>query len=65
MFVSLQVKSTLTKLTEEGKDWECDLFMADVSSLYDSCVAYLDKWTTSFAEFKCFDEVSGREKRWH
>ena len=55
MFVSIQVKSTLTKLRKEGKDRECDLFMSDVSPLYDSCVAYLDKWTNSFAEFKCFD----------
>jgi len=31
------------------------LFMSDVSSLYDSCVAYLYEWTNSFAEFKCFD----------
>ena len=51
MLVSIQVKSTLTKFREEGKD----LFMSDVSSLYDSCVAYLDEWTISFAEYKCFD----------
>ena len=55
MFVSVQVKSKLAELREEGKEQECDLFMSDVSSLYDSCVAYLDEWTTSFAEFKCFD----------
>ena len=55
MFVSVQVKSKLAELREEGKERECDLFMSDVSSLYDSCVAYLDEWTTSFAEFKCFD----------
>ena len=55
MFVSVQVKSKLAKLREEGKEQECNLFMSDVSSLYDSCVAYLDEWTTSFAEFKCFD----------
>ena len=55
MFVSVQVKSKLEELREEGKEQECGLFMSDVSSLYDSCVAYLDEWTTSFAEFKCFD----------
>ena len=55
MFVSVQVKSKLAELREERKEQECDLFMSDVSSLYDSCVAYLDEWTTSFAEFKCFD----------
>ena len=55
MFVSVQVKSKLPELREEGKEQECDLFMSDVSSLYDSCVAYLDEWTTSFTEFKCFD----------
>ena len=55
MFVSVQVKSKAAKLREEGKEQECDLFMSDVSSLYDSCVAYLNEWTTSFAEFKYFD----------
>ena len=55
MFVSGQVKSKLAELREEGKEQECDLFMCDVSSLHDSCVAYLDEWTTSFTEFKCFD----------
>ena len=45
----------LAKLREEGKEWKCELFMSDVSSLYDSCVAYLNKWTTLFAKFKCFD----------
>ena len=55
MFVSVQVKSKLAELREEGKEQECDLYMSDVSLLYDSCVAYLNKWTTSFAEFKCFD----------
>ena len=55
MFVSVQVKSKLAELREEGKEQECDLFMSDVFSLYDSCVAYLDKWTTSFTEFKCFN----------
>ena len=55
MFVSAQVKSKLTELREEGKERECDLFVSDVSSLYDSCVAYLDEWTTLFAEFRCFD----------
>ena len=55
MFVSVQVKSKLAELREEGKERECDLYISDVSSLYDSCVAYLDEWNTSFAEFKCFD----------
>ena len=55
MFVSIEVKSTLKKFREDGKDRKCDLFMSDLSSLYDSCVAYLDVWTNSFAEFKCFD----------
>ena len=54
MFVSVKVKSKLAEL-KEGKEQECDLFMSGVSSLYDSCVAYLDEWTTSFTEFKCFD----------
>jgi len=29
-------------------------YMSDVSVLYKSCVSHLAKWTTSFAEFKCF-----------
>ena len=48
MFVSVQVKSKLAELRVEGKEQECDLFMSDVSSLYDSCVAYLDEWNISF-----------------
>ena len=43
MFVSVQVKSKLAELREEGKEQERDLFMSNVSSLYDSCVAYLDE----------------------
>jgi len=39
----------------EGKDRDCILMMSDVSVLYKSCVAHLTKWTTLFAEFKCFD----------
>jgi len=30
-------------------------FMLDISVLYKSCVAYLAKWTTLFAEFIYFD----------
>ena len=78
MFLSVRAKSKLAELREEGKERECDLFVSDVSLLYDSCVAYLDEWTTLFAEFKYFDwmllseikewdnverEVSDREKR--
>ena len=55
MFISTQVKSKLGKLREEGQDHECDLFISDVSVLYQSCVEYLDKWTTLFEEFQCFD----------
>jgi len=29
--------------------------MSDVSVLYKSCISHLAKWTTLFAEFKCFD----------
>ena len=65
MFVSVQVKSKLAELREEGKERESDLFMSDVSSLYDFCVAYVDEWTTSFAEFKCFDWMLFSEiKEW-
>jgi len=32
-----------------------DSFMSDVSELYKSCAAHLAKWTSLFAEFKCFD----------
>jgi len=39
----------------EAKDRDYVLFMSDVSVLYKSCVAHLAKWTTLFAEFKCFD----------
>ena len=56
MFISTQVKSKLGKL-REGQDHECDLFISDVSVLYQSCVEYLDKWTTLFEEFQCFDWV--------
>ena len=55
MFISTQVKSKLGKLREEGQDHECDLFISDVAVLYQSCVEYLDKWTTLFEEFQCFD----------
>ena len=43
MFVSVQVKSKLGELREEGKERECYSFMSNVSSQYDSCVAYLDE----------------------
>jgi len=55
MYRSSQVKSALRK-PREGKD--CDrglLFMSDGSVIYKSCAAHLAKWTTLFAEFKCFD----------
>jgi len=56
MYISSPAKSALRKLRlREGKDHECDLFMSDVSVLYKYCVAQLAKWTTLFAEFKCFD----------
>ena len=55
MFISTQVKSKLGKLREESQDYECDLFISDVSVLYQSCVEYLDKWTTLFEEFQCFN----------
>jgi len=47
------VKLALTKLNE-GKDHDCDSFMSDAFVLYKSCVSHLAKWTTLFAEFKCF-----------
>jgi len=49
-----QVKSALRKFSE-NKDHDCDSFMLDVSVLCKSCVSHLVKWTTLFAEFKCFD----------
>jgi len=52
MYISSQVKLALSKFSE-GKDHDCDSFMSDVSVL--SCVSHLAKWTTLFAEFKCFD----------
>jgi len=51
MYISTQVKSALKKFREESKDRDCDLLMSGVSVLYESCVAYLEKWTTLFAEF--------------
>jgi len=54
-YVSSHVKSALKKFREESKDRDCDILMSDVSVLYKSCVAYLDKWTTLFVEFQCFD----------
>ena len=53
-YISSQVKSALRKL-REGQDRDNDLFMSDVYVLYKSCVAQRAKWTTLFAEFKCFD----------
>jgi len=54
MYISSQVKSALRKFSE-GKDHDCDSFMSDVFVLYKSCASHLVKWTTLFAEFKCFD----------
>jgi len=54
MYISSQVKSALRKFSE-GKYHDCDSLMSDVSVLYKSCVSHLAKWTTSFAELKCFD----------
>jgi len=54
MYISSQVKLALRKFSEV-KDYDCDSFMSDVSVLYKSCISYLVKWTTLFAEFKCFD----------
>ena len=55
MFISTQIKSKLNKLREEGQDQACDSFIRDVPVLYKSCVEYLDKWTSLFYEFECFD----------
>ena len=55
MFISTQVKSKLNKLREEGQDHASDSFIGDVSVLYKSFVEYLDKWTSLFYEFECFD----------
>jgi len=57
MYISSQVKSALrkTQRPREGKDRDCVLFMSDGYVLYKSYVAHLAKWTTLFAEFKCFD----------
>ena len=38
LFISTQIKSKLSKLREDGHDHECDLFISDVSALYESCV---------------------------
>jgi len=54
--VNSEVKSALRKLRlREGKDRDCALLMSDVSVLCKSCVVHLTKWTTLFAEFKCFE----------
>jgi len=53
-YISSQVKLARRKFSE-GKDHDCDSFMSDVSVLYKSCISHLAKWTTLFAEFKCFD----------
>jgi len=56
--VKIYISSHSTKKTQrlrEGKDRHCVLFMSDVSALHKSCVAHLAKWTTLFAEFKCFE----------
>ena len=55
MFTSTQIKSKLNELREEGQDHVCDSFIRDVSVLYESCVEYLNKWTSLFHEFECFD----------
>jgi len=44
-----------TNKIQRSKDHVCDSFMSDVSVLYKPCVSHLAKWTTLFAEFKCFD----------
>jgi len=54
MYISSQVKSALRKFSE-GKNHDCDSFLSDVSVLCKSCISHLVKWTTLFAEFKCFD----------
>ena len=58
MFISTQVKSKLDKLREEGQNHECDLFISDVSVLYQSCVEYLDKWTTLLKSFNALTGCS-------
>ena len=55
MYISTQIKSKLNKLKKEGQDHACDSFIRDVSVLYKSCVEYLDKSTSLFYEFECFD----------
>ena len=55
MFISKQIKSKLNKLRKEGQDHACDSFIQDVSVLYTPCMEYLDKWTSLFYEFECFD----------
>jgi len=50
MYVSSQVKSALTN-SEKRARIVTDLLMSDVSVLYKSCVAYLDKWTTYLLNF--------------
>jgi len=54
LYTSSQGKSALRKLSK-GKDHDCDSFMSEVSVLYKFCTSHLAKWTTLFAEFKCFD----------
>ena len=55
MFISTLIKSKLSKLREESQDHACDSFIRGVSVLYKSCVEYLDKWTSLFYKFECFD----------
>ena len=63
MYISSQVKSALRKCSED-KDHDCDSFMSDVSVLYQSCVSHLAKWTTLFAEFKCFHKIPPFANNW-
>ena len=54
MLLSRQIKSKLNQL-REGQDHACDSFLWDVFVPYKSCLEYLDKWTSLFYEFECFD----------
>nr|XP_028566005.1 uncharacterized protein LOC114586556 isoform X1 [Podarcis muralis] len=53
-FMCLKVKSLLAEKRKHGLSAECDKFCAEVNSLYDRCIEYLEKWMEPMKEFSCF-----------
>jgi hypothetical protein len=54
-FISFKVRSILREVRGKGLDDKCDDFISEVTSVYSSCLDYLNKWTTNLEEFKCFE----------